>query len=165
MSGTFTRAGWGIAVFSALCAILMIATPGAAVAQGASPKAFVEAIYKPYLKKKFKGVEYSRPANLRRFFEPALAKAIIADMQAAAKRGEVPALDGDPFIDAQDWEITNLAIEVKTVDAAKAVATVTFTNMREPKTVTLDLVDTAGGWRIAEINAPSGSLRKLFKLK
>ena len=54
---------------------------------------------------------------------------------------------------------------MKAAAADQAVATVAFTNMREPKTVTLNLVNTASGWRIAEINAPSGSLRKLFKLK
>jgi Protein of unknown function (DUF3828) len=149
---------------AALCAALFIAMTGAVLAQGASAQAFVEGIYKPYLKKGFKGTDYSRPAYLRRTFEPVLAGAIIKDMAAAAKRMEVPTLDGDPFLDAQDWEISDLAVDVKTM-GSKATATVKFTNIREPRTITLDLVKTPAGWRIAEINAPSGSLRKLFKLK
>jgi hypothetical protein len=161
MRGIFKATGWG----AALCALLAVAMPSTAMAQDASPKAFVEAIYKPYLKKNFKGVEYSQPANLRRYFESMLANAIIEDMQAAGRRNEVPTLDGDPFIDAQDWDIAKLVIDVKGVGANKAVAIVNFTNMREGKTVTLDLVKTPAGWRIADINAPSGSLRKLLKLK
>ena len=165
MRGHCSKAGWSVALCAALTIVFAGALTRDASAEAASPKAFVESIYKPYLNKKFKGVEYSRPANLRRYFEPVLANAIIVDMAAAGKRNEVPTLDGDPFIDAQDWEIGDLAIAVKRAGADRAVATVSFTNMREAKVVTLDLVGTADGWRIAEINAPSGSLRKLFKLK
>ena len=169
MSAIHRPAGRGIAVFLALCVAFAIAMAGAmtgaAWAESASPRAFIEAIYKPYLKKNYKGAPYSKPANIRRTFEPKLAGAIVADMAAAAKRNEVPTLDGDPFVDAQDWEIADLAIDVKAAGPAKARATVDFTNFRKPKTVTLDLVKTADGWRIAEINGPSGSLRKLFKLE
>jgi hypothetical protein len=126
MSGGLRRAVQGIAVFLVLCA--MFAATGPARAESASPRAFLEAIYKPYLAKKYKGTDYSKPANLRRYFEPKLANAIIKDMAAAAKRNEVPTLDGDPFIDAQDWEIADLAIDVKPEGSAKAAATVDFTN-------------------------------------
>ena len=34
-------------------------------------------------------------------------------MADARKKDEVPRLNGDPFIDAQDWEIANLKIEMK----------------------------------------------------
>lgn len=158
------RMGWGVAAFFVLCAMLA-GSAGGARAESASPRAFLESIYKPYLAKTYKGANYSKPANLRRYFEPKLASAIIADMAAAAKRNEVSTLDGDPFVDAQDWEIADLAIDVKTVGPTKASATVDFTNIRKPKTIKLDLVKTAGGWRIADINASSGSLRQLFKVK
>jgi hypothetical protein len=161
MIGFCRRAGWSIVLGAALA----VAMTGRATADSASAQAFVEAIYAPYLNKNYKGTPYGKPANLRRYFEPRLANAIVKDMTAAKKRGEVPTLDGDPFIDAQDWEIADLAIAVKIAGTAKALATVKFTNMREPKTVTLDLMKTSAGWRIAEIDASSGSLRKLFKLK
>ena len=148
----------------AFCAAAAMAFGGPALAQGASPKAFVEQLYQPYLKKGFKGMNTSKPAILRRYFEPALAAAIIKDRAAAAKRNEVPTLNGDPFIDAQDWEIANLKIDMKPM-GGKAAAAVAYTNFKEPRTVTLDLVKTPAGWRIAEIKAPSGSLRELFKLK
>ena len=164
MSAFFrSHAARAAALFLMLCVIAGAAASFAA-AQGASAQAFVEAIYKPYLNKDFKGVPYSTAASLRSYFEPKLANAMLKDMAAAAKRKEVGTLDGDPFIDAQDWEISNLAISVKTV-GDKASANVNFTNLGQPKSVSLDLVKTRAGWRIADIVAPSGSLRQLFKVK
>ena len=143
--------------------ILIAAVSGPALAQGASPSAFITSIYKPYTRKTYKGARLDTPARIRRYFEPALANAIVKDMEAD-KRKEVPTLDGDPFIDAQDWEVANLTMDVKQT-GEKALATVNFTNFRELKTVSLDLVKTSAGWRIADIRAPSGSLRELYKLK
>ena len=160
---TFCRSAAASAAALALLAVLLAKTQIAS-AQSASAQAFVEAIYKPYLNKDFKGISYSSEAGLRRYFEPKLVSAMIKDIKAAARRKEVGTLDGDPFIDAQDWEISNLAVDVKTA-GDKANATVTFTNLGKAITVALDLVKTAAGWRIADIVAPTGSLRKLFKVK
>ena len=41
----------------------------------------------------------------------------------------------------------------------------TFVMFMEPRTITLDLVNTPAGWRIADIRWASGSLRALYKLK
>ena len=85
----------------------------AATAESASPQAFVDGIYKHYLGKDSKGLALSSAAVIRRYFAPPLADAIIKDFAAAHKAGEVPLLNGDPFIDAQDWEISNLKTAVK----------------------------------------------------
>jgi hypothetical protein len=74
----------------------------------------------------------------------------------------VPELDGDPFVDAQDWEITGLGLKVTMNGAARATATVTFRNFGEPRTVTHELVKTASGWRIADIKMKERSLRGLY---
>lgn len=125
-----------------------------------SPQAFLEDIYRPYLTQDFKGQSYTQ---VNRFFAPDLARAIERDVRDAQRRMEVPALDGDPFIDAQDWEISKLSISAK-VDGTKATAFVGFENLGKPVQLTVDLVQTPVGWRIADIEAPSGSLRKLYKL-
>ena len=119
----------------------------------------MQSIYDPYLKDDFKGYSFEQ-AN--RFFVPTSARAIDADMREAKKRGEVPKLDGDPFVDAQDWDIDNLAIAVK-ADGAKAVGQVAFDNLGKRTRITLDLVQTQTGWRIADIKSPSGSLSDLYK--
>lgn len=138
----------------------------AAVAQGASPLAFLEQTYKVYRNNSnAKGIDYGKPEMIRRYFAPTLAKAMLKDMAEAKKRHEVPSLNGDPFIDAQDWEIADLKIEVMPgATRRNATGVVTFTNAKEPRRLSLDLIKTGDGWRIYEIKAPSGSLRELFKL-
>lgn len=143
-------------------ALCLGALTGPALGQQASPQAFLEAIYKPYLVKDYPGQPYGE-AN--RFFVPALAHAMAADNAAAARRGEVPLLGGDPFVDAQDWEITKLAIAVAPKGTTAATATVTFANLGKATRLSIELEQTPAGWRIADIRAPSGSLRALYKLR
>ncbi len=156
---------FGIWTAWAIAVLAVVATTAPATAQQTSPQAFLEAIYRPYLDKNFKGTGLDKAADVRRYFAAPLAAAILKDRAVAAKRNEVPTLDGDPFIDAQDWEMSNLKIVVDAKAADKATGIVSFSNAGMAKTVTLDLIKTAAGWRIAEIRAPSGSLRKLMKLR
>ena len=121
----------------------------------------MHAIYDPYLQDGFKGQPYWQ---VSRFFAPDLARTIEADMREAKRRGEVPKLDGDPFLDAQDWRIKDLAIAV-TANGPKATGKVTFDNLGKRVGITLDLRQTEAGWRIADIKWPSGSLSGLYKDK
>ena len=129
--------------------------------------AFVTKIYDAYKGKDAKGVTLDAEADYRRYFEPSLVALIIKDQKAAAKRKDVPTLDGDPFVDAQDWEITALDIAVTDAPPDKAVATVTFKNSDEPVKVVLNLVKVKNDWRIADIlstrDGKTESLRGLFK--
>ena len=90
---------------------------------------------------------------------------MVEDQKAAAKRGEVGLLDFDPFIDAQDWEISDFDIAVDDSVPGKATATVKFTNFK-PVTVRLDIVKAKNEWRIADItwlrDGKAGSLRKIY---
>ena len=149
------------ALVTVLCAVVSMA----ASAPADSPQSFVEAIYKTYLGKAAKGIELTEEAVIRRYFAPPLADAIVKDRTEADKRGEVPTLDGDPFVDAQDFEIARLRVSTKAAGTEAATATVSFTNLKKPKTMTLDLVKVGGAWRIADIKGPSGSLRNLMKVK
>jgi hypothetical protein len=135
-------------------------------AQRAHPKPFVETIYKAYVGKDAKGVPLDTETAVRAYFHSSLADAIIKDRAEAAKRGEVPKLDGDPFVDAQEWDIASFKIDIKNFWMAHANAIVTFTNLGKPKTITLSLLrpSYSGPWRVYNINAPSGSLRALFGL-
>jgi len=148
-----------------LVAVLCVVVSIASAAPAASPQAFVEAIHKTYLGKAAKGIELTEEAVIRRYFAPPLADAIVKDRTEADKRGEVPTLDGDPFVDAQDFEIARLRVSTKAAGTEAATATVSFTNLKKPKTMTLDLVKVGGAWRIADIKGPSGSLRNLMKVK
>jgi Protein of unknown function (DUF3828) len=69
----------------------------------------------------------------------------------------------DPFIDAQDWDISALDVAVRDAGDDKANATVSFKNLDKPTTVVLDLVKLRAGWRIADINwGRKPTLRGLF---
>lgn len=140
---------------------LIAAGPAIAVEQTAQE--FLGAIYAKYKGKDSKGVSFGTTAQINSLFTPSLARLIDADAKAAAKRKEVGALGGDPFIDGQDWEITDVSIAVKENGPDKATGTVTFKNFGSDVTITHDLVKTRQGWRIDDVHMPSGSLRALFK--
>jgi hypothetical protein len=140
---------------------LVTALSGTEAMAQATAQAFVDNLYRPYLKAGFPGQPYDDAA---RFFVPALAQAMDRDNREAKRLKEVPTLNGDPFVDAQDWEISKLSIDV-TGSGDTATARVSFQNFGEARRVLLELVKTPAGWRIADIKAPSGSLKALYKLK
>jgi hypothetical protein len=129
-------------------------------------RAFVDTIYNSYKGQAGNGIPLASAATIRRYFEPALAALIIKDQKEAESRGDAPALDGDPFVDAQDWEIKSFDIAIEDLAANKARATVKFQNFDKARTVNLDLIKLREGWRIADItwhrDGESSTLRALF---
>lgn len=125
------------------------ATPIAAA--DASAHDFVAAIYDNYVIKERNGVALDSDAKVRRYFEPSLAALILKDRKHAARRNEVGTLDFDPFVDAQDWEISDLSIAVQEASPGKAQAAVKFKNVDRPSVVTLDLVKAGKVWRISNV--------------
>src|SRR6202161_347461 len=107
-------------ILSASC--VAAASPAFAADPGAS--AFVTAIYAAYKGKNAKGIRLDTETSIRRYFEPSLAALMIKDQKAAARRHEVPNLDGDPFVDAQDWDIAAFDIAVTETVNGNASATV-----------------------------------------
>ncbi len=96
----------------------------------------------------------------RAYFTVGLASLIIEDRTL-----EPPALEGDPFVGHREWDISNLAIEVKGIGAFKATGTVTFTNDGKPEKIVLELQRSGNDWRIADIDWDSGNLRGTFRRK
>jgi hypothetical protein len=151
---------------------VLLGVPGAAVALAraraadASARAFIAAIYNAYKGKNGNGVPLDGDAAIRRYFEPTLAARMIKDRKDAADRGEAPALSGDPFVDAGDWDIEAFDIAVRDVAPSKASGTVKFQNFDKPRTIVLDLVKLKEGWRIAdiawELEGETHTLRGLF---
>ena len=112
-----------------------------------------------------KGVPLAAAKEVRGYFTVGLATLILEDRASAAKRGEPPALDGDPFVGHQDWDISNLAVEVKDTGGAKAIGTVTFTNSGKAEKVVVELLRSGKDWRIADIQWDASSLRALYRKK
>src|SRR5271155_4856109 len=65
---------------------------------------------------------------LHSIFERSLATIIQKDFIRAKKADDVPTLDADPFIDAQDWDIKSFDIHTTPVDANHATGLIRFDN-------------------------------------
>jgi hypothetical protein len=161
--GIWRGFSWG-AIVTLLLATLF-APPGRALAAEQTPEAFLHAIYDNYVgdPAKAPGVPLDTHAIVRRYFEPSLAALIIKDMIAAAKRDEPPTLDGDAFVDAQEWQIATIDIQMQRAGDDKATGVVSFKNFDKPMTVTLQLVKLKGAWKISEITWGEESLRGIYK--
>jgi hypothetical protein len=144
--------------------VLLAAASPARAAE--DPKDFVTALYQSYVGKDAKGIGVSSP-RAREVITPALMKLIDAEAKAAKARGEPSRLDSDPFVDAQDFDIKSVKVEVQEVGRARAVATVTFRNeaAAEDAPVLLDLVKVGDAWQIDDFRGGGRSLRKYLSRK
>ena len=148
--------------------LALAALPAFAAGRNAPAKAFLDSIYGHYVGSSAgaaKGIPLANAKAVRDYFTAGLASLIIEDRAAAGKRGEPAALDGDPFVGRQDWDISNLAIDVKDTGAFKALGTVTFMDGGKPGKIVLELLRSGDNWRIADIEWESGSLRALYRRK
>ena len=150
-----------------LLGVLGVVSTGAPVmAADPAVRTFLTSIYNSYKGKTGNGIALDSDANVRRYFEPALAALIIKDRKEAETKGDVPRLNGDPFIDAQDWDIATFDIAVQDTAPNTATGTVKFQNADQPVTVVLQLVKLREGWRIADIawqrDNETSTLRGLF---
>jgi len=139
---------------------------GAAEAQDlTSAHHFVAAIYGHYptseKRPSFEPTGSLAPA----LFDPQLARLIREDQRLA--KGEVGALEADPFCDCQDD--SGMTFTVSSAEASNAgAATVKVLrrgpDQEKPETLTLDLVQTPIGWRVHDIHTPdSPSLVRLLE--
>jgi hypothetical protein len=67
--------------------------------------------------------------------------------------GDSGALDFDPFIDGQDWEITDLEIGAAGIAGDYASADVSFKNFGEERTLAYDLIKEDDGWKIDDVSS------------
>jgi len=140
----------------------------AAARQESAAKTFLSSIYQHYLGKSSGtavGVALTNADSVRSYFTVGLASLILEDRAAAAKRGEPPALESDPFVGHQEWEISDLSVDVKDTGALKTKGIVTFTNSGKAEKVILELLRSGKEWRIADIQWDSGTLRGLYRRK
>jgi hypothetical protein len=128
-----------------------------ASADTAKAKAWVSDIYRFYTPAGgAKGAPWITNKDVKRYFEPALAKRILKDRETAEKNHDLPLLDSDPFVDGQDWDIKSYTVTVDVASTGKSVATVSFVSAGTAMTIKLDLVQTPAGWRIADIHYQDG---------
>jgi hypothetical protein len=143
-----------IATLAAIAGAVMALLAASSFAQDAGAQAFLQGVYAIY-QNSDKALDIGSEQKAARYFVPSLARLIGQDVAQAARRNEVGKLDSDPFIGGQDWAPTPIELKVTAGAAAdRATGTARFTapGEKQPSVVTLDLVKTAAGWRIADIH-------------
>ena len=139
-----------------LLAIAMLSTSlvpafAAAPATYDTPKALLEAVYAPYAVKDFDWGSFDeaqfRSKELNALF----------DRDQKEANGEVGRIDFDPYVDGQDYEISNLKIGTPTITGDKATVEVTFKNMDMEEDMVFALVKEDGGWKIDDVKSKGGA--------
>jgi hypothetical protein len=141
-------------VLAVLAGFVMTLAAAPGLAQDAGAKAFLQGVYATY-QASDKAVDISSEKQAGRYFVPSLARLIGRDVAQSKKRNEVGKLDFDPFTGGQDWAPTRIDLAVAagaTPERATGTARFTAPGEKQLTTVTLDLVRTAAGWRIADIH-------------
>jgi hypothetical protein len=137
-----------------------------ALAADMTALAFVTTLYSGYKGNDSPGHALDTERAIRHYFEPSLAALMVKDQKLAAKRGEVGLLDFDPFVDAQEWEISDFDIAVTDTAPGRARATVKFVNLGTETTAVLDLVKIKNDWRVVDItwlrDSKSATLRGIY---
>jgi hypothetical protein len=148
-------------VVAALLCLMAATAPGQAADQ--TPSAFLKQIYKQYVGKNTPGVVLDTDADIQRYFTPSMAKIIIDDDAKAEKSGDIPTLDGDPFVGHQDWQITKFKVDVDDQATDKTSAKVSLTDLGKIEVITVDLVKVDGAWKIDDVHWTEDSLRGIYK--
>ena len=142
-----------LVLLAALAAGVVASLGAASSAQDAAAQTFLQSVYAPY--QKGKALDTGSEQKAARWFVPSVAKLIGDDIAESKKRDEVGRLDFDPFIGGQDWAKTKIELKVApgtAVDRASGTARFTPPGEKKQSVVTLDLIKTAAGWRIADIH-------------
>lgn len=137
-----------------LAAGLVLAFTPAAFAQTyAEPYELLEAFYAPYFNGKF-------PEDETQFRSAAL-QALYDNDAAITPEGEMGALSFDPYVDGQDYEITEFEVGAAGIAGDYASADVTFLNFGEPRSLMFEMVREDGGWKIDDVvsNNPDNPYR------
>ena len=142
-------------------ASLPFASAAEAKPTATSARAFIEKLYRPYQAEPTQVVDVLKRPEL--YFEARLVAAMKADNAAAAKRGEVPQLDGDPICDCQDYIPFKPTLSPIKISGNRAQASVRFNNGSE-RELDYTLIATKRGWRIYDIRTRDYGLRGLYKL-
>ena len=129
---------------AALATGLFLALTGLAAAQTYdTPQALLEAFYEPYFSGDF-------PEDESQFRSAALQGLYDADAELTPE-GEMGAISFDPYVDGQDYDLTDFEIGTPGIAGDYASVDVTFANFGEPRSLTYELVLEDGGWKIDDV--------------
>lgn len=132
------------------------AAPASAAAQAApDPADTIRSLYERY----FARTETNFPPLLEQAPWSAAMRAKLQTMLQRSEAAQAPILDFDPFINAQDWQLTTLSVTTDAVaPGSHAVARATFDNAGQRQEIIYDLVWENEAWRVDNIRADGWNL-------
>lgn len=136
------------------------ATPGTR-APADSPSGMVQRLLETH----FGGDMGFTPASVaakKKWLSPALRRAVAAYLTRPASPDDVPAIDGDPFTDSQEYP-TRFAVDNAVIQDASARVAVDFADAGRTIRLGYHLIRTPQGWLLDDIiDSRQGSLRALL---
>jgi hypothetical protein len=137
-----------------IAAALAVSLPLPAAAEEA-PDAVVAALYEAHAPRANDASIpplWEDPETSARYFDDDLLALFVAmKARQAATPDEVVGLDGDPFYDAQDWDISNLVVAPAEISGDAATVDVRFDNFGEPRHLIYGLLRGDGAWRVFDV--------------
>ncbi len=143
-----------------------LATAPAHAGDLAGARAFVAWIYSHYPKTGQTTQFDPLGSAATRIFHPSLIDLIKADERVGDD--QAPDLYGDPLCDCQDNSGMVFTVSsVRTSEFSRATATVIRRDMGDPvgETITLDLAQAAGGWRVYDIETKDTPSLRAYLIK
>lgn len=124
---------------------LLLAATGGAFAYD-TPKALLDALYSPYSKgESFDWIGWDEAQ-----FRSTPLNALF-DKDAKESDGDVGRLDFDPYVDGQDYTISDLKFGDAVIDGDTAKVEVTFKNFDMAEDLMFGLVKEGDGWKIDDV--------------
>jgi hypothetical protein len=111
-----------------------------------TPKALLDALYTPYKS----GDDFNWDNWDEAQFRSKALNALF-DKDAKEANGEVGRLDFDPYIDGQDYQVTELKFHDAVVTGNTAKVEVTFKNFDTAEDLMFSLVKEADGWKVDDV--------------
>lgn len=136
--------------------LMLIAGAAHAAAPFTDPKALIDYAYAPYFNDEF-------PEDPTEIYSPTL-KQLWDTMAEKSQEADVPIIDFDPLINAQDYEIKDFVIADPVVEGDTALLVASFTNFGEPQEIHFELVRTTEGWLIDDIESVGAYAWRLSEL-
>jgi hypothetical protein len=136
--------------FAAL-ALAALLTPALAV-DFTSPKAVVEALYAPYFQPT-DSFDYQL-LDATPLHSTGLNALYEKDRQEAADN--ISRIDFDPYVDGQDFQLSDLVVAEPVYVAGRAIVAVSFANFEQPRDMGYVLVKEGEDWKIDDMWSDAG---------
>jgi hypothetical protein len=117
-----------------------------------TPEALLKALYSPY--SQGDSFDWSNWDEAK-FRSQELNDLFAKDLKEAD--GEVGRIDFDPYVDGQDYQISDLKFGKATITGDSAKVEVTFKNFEMEEDMVFTLIKEADGWKVDDVKSKGGA--------